>query len=345
MRWRRTLIRWAAALLVILGIGLGFYFYWRYQARFPTTADAYLQAHVVQIAPQVSGKVLQVYAQENQPLAAGEPLLLIDPQPFQIALELAKARYDATRQEVTAAQAAVQAAEAMVAERQAQLSQAQQNVDRIVPLVRQQLQSPAEGDAARDALAAAKAQLAAARSELELARRKLGEPGADNAALRAAGAAVAQAELDLEHARVQAPVSGTVANLTLRPGSVVERDTPLFAMVEQGRWWVEANYKETDLLRIAPGMAATISVDMYPGIHFRGVVESISPASGVAFSLFPPENATGNWVKVTQRFPVRVLVTDPDPVHPLRMGASAEVTIDTLAARRPLPAEPAGGQR
>jgi len=345
MTSRRTLIKWLAALLVLLVIGLGFFFYWRYQEQFPTTDDAYVQAHVVSIAPQVSGKVLQVFAEENRTQAAGSPLFLIDPQPFQYALDQAKANLDATRQDVAAAQAAVHAAGATVAERQAQLREAQQHADRVLPMVQQKLLSPSEGDTARDNLAAAKAQLTAARSELELARRKLGEPGADNAALRAATARVEQAQLDLDHTRVLTPVNGTVASLTVRPGSVVVRDTPLFALVENGVWWVDANYKETELLRIRPGMKATITVDIYPGVKFSGVVESISPASGEAFSLFPPENATGNWVKVTQRFPVRVRILAPDPAHPLRVGASAEVTIDTRAAQYPIPADPGDAHR
>lgn len=342
---RRSHIKWTAALLVLLGGAVGLYAYWRYEAHFPSTSDAYVQAHVVSIAPQVSGRVLQVFVREHQRLTAGAPLLQIDPQPFRIALERARAQLDTMRQEVAAAQAAVEAAEATVAERQAQLHEARLNFARVEPLVRQQLLPPAEGDTARDALAAAQAQLAAARSELELARRKRGEPGAANATVRAAAAAVAQAQLDLDHTQLLSPVGGTVANLSVRPGSVVVHDVPLFALVEDGLWWVDANYKETALLHIRPGMPATIHIDMYPGVQFDGVVQSISPASGVAFSLFPPENATGNWVKVTQRFPVRVRILTPDPAHPLRMGASAEVTIDTTAALQAAGAVAADGQQ
>jgi membrane fusion protein, multidrug efflux system len=118
----------------------------------------------------------------------------------------------------------------------------------------------------------------------------------------------------------------------VRQGDVVAKDQALFPLVEDKSFWVDANFKETDLTRIRAGQSAVIQLDMYPGLTLHGVVGSISPASGTAFSLLPPENATGNWVKVTQRFPVKVLITDQDPARPLRIGASAEVTVDTTTS-------------
>ena len=110
----------------------------------------------------------------------------------------------------------------------------------------------------------------------------------------------------------------------------MQAGTPAFAVIEDGRWWVDANFKETDLARIRRGQKATVRLDMYPGLTLDGVVESISPGSGASFSVLPPENATGNWVKVTQRFPVRVKITSaPNANKPLRLGSSANVTIDT----------------
>lgn len=141
--------------------------------------------------------------------------------------------------------------------------------------------------------------------------------------------ALAKAELDLSYTRVVAPKNGKIANLTLRQGSMVEAGAPLFALVETDEWWVKANFKETELARIHRGQPASIELDMYPGHSFHGEVQSINPASGTAFSLLPPENATGNWVKVTQRFPVKVMIKNPDAAHPLRVGASSQVVIDT----------------
>jgi membrane fusion protein (multidrug efflux system) len=148
--------------------------------------------------------------------------------------------------------------------------------------------------------------------------------------LRAAAAQLDKATLDRVRTHVLAPGSGWASNVRLRPGTVVQAGTPVFAIIEDGQWWVDANFKETDLGRIKPGQKATIRLDMYPGLKLQGVVESISQGSGATFSVLPPENATGNWVKVTQRFPVRVKITsEPDPDRPIRVGASADVTVDT----------------
>ena len=138
-----------------------------------------------------------------------------------------------------------------------------------------------------------------------------------------------QARWNLEHSRIIAPCEGIVTGLTLRPGDAARAGIANFILVCTETFWVDANYKETDLKRIQPGQSAEIAVDMYPGLVLKAVVQSIDPAAGAAFSLLPPENATGNWVKVTQRVPVRVRVLKPDPRYPLRVGTSAQVTIDT----------------
>ena len=176
--------------------------------------------------------------------------------------------------------------------------------------------------------------MAEAQAQLEQAKQELGSPGQHNARIRAAEAAVAKAELDLAHARITAPAAGLLGEIEIRPGSFAAAGQNLLPLVESGSFWVDANYKESDLALIRPGQPATVTVDMYPDRTFAGVVQSVSPASGVAFSLLPPENATGNWVKVTQRFPVKVVITDTDPAHPLRIGASSQVTIDTTATPR-----------
>jgi membrane fusion protein (multidrug efflux system) len=192
----------------------------------------------------------------------------------------------------------------------------------------------AKGDDARATLEEAQAALAEARAHLEQARQDLGSSGEHNARIRAAEAVVARAKLDLSHTRITAPALGVLGEVDIRAGTFVEAGEHLFPLVENHSFWVDANFKETDLARIHPGQPAMVTVDMYPDKTFTGVVRSASPASGVAFSLLPPENATGNWVKITQRFPVRVAITDPDPARPLRIGASSEVTVDTTATPR-----------
>jgi membrane fusion protein (multidrug efflux system) len=324
--------KWVLASILLLIAGVAGFWYWLYQRNYPSTQDAYARAHIVQIAAQVSGLVEQVYVDDQQAVKSGEALFDIDPRKFRIALEQARAQLDKTRQELLAAEAAVNAAQSLVQARRAQWEDAKQHADRVLALVAKGDLPDSEGDKVRAALSTARADLAAARADLEKAKRQRGKSGANNARLRAALADVAQAQLDLKHTHITAPAAGILGNLTLRAGTIVDKDKPLFALVETGTWWVEANYKETELARIHPRQPATIQVDMYSDHIFHGVVESISPASGTAFSLLPPENATGNWVKVTQRFPVKIRITDaPDPDYPLRVGASSQVTVDTTA--------------
>ncbi|HBD7283590.1 TPA: HlyD family secretion protein [Legionella pneumophila] len=148
------------------------------------------------------------------------------------------------------------------------------------------------------------------------------------AALKLSEAKLKEARLRLSYTHVVAPTSGLVSNLSLRVGNVVSENQPLFAMIDDATFWVDANFKETELEHIQKNQLATIKIDMYPHKKFTGVVNSISGGSGTAFSLMPPQNATGNWVKVTQRVPVRIQIMKPDPQYPLRLGTSAKVTID-----------------
>lgn len=317
-----------------LGVGLilliGGYFYLQHKKLYPSTNDAYLHAHVVRITPQVTGLISQVLVQDYQIVHKGDLLFTIDPTPFHIALVRAQANVDLAQQQLAAAQATVQAAEATVREKEAFLAEIKKNTKRTLTLVQRGQLPQANADNAHAALKEAKATLAAARADLEKARRDRGKSGKNNAHLRVARAAVAQAKLDLFYTRVYAPANGRLSEIKIRPGTVVTKDITLFGLVEEREWWVEANFKETDLVRIRPGQPATITVDMYPGKVFQGTVNRLSPASGVAFSLLPPENATGNWVKITQRFPVKIIMkTSPD--RPLRIGASSTVTIDTTS--------------
>lgn len=149
------------------------------------------------------------------------------------------------------------------------------------------------------------------------------------AALQLSKAALQQAELDLQYTKIYAAADGYVTEMSLRNGDMVTANQPVFALVSDEQYWVDANFKETELHHIRVGQPADITVDMYPGHNFKGIVDSISNGSGAAFSLLPPQNATGNWVKVTQRVPVKIRIINPDAKYPLRVGTTADVTIDT----------------
>ena len=332
--------KWPLLILGLLVVALASGWYFWHRTYYPGTDDAYLNAHVVRIAAQVGGPVSRVEVSDQQAVRAGDLLLEIDPEPFKIALQQANAQLSQTGSNVAAATAAVETARAQVNQAQAAYDEASKNARRILALVEAGSVSKADGDHAEAQRESAAATVAAALSELQQAIDQRGEIGAGNAQTRIALARVAQARLELSYTQLRASVDGIISNFSVRPGNTVAAGQPLFALVDTSEWWIDANFKETDLQRILPGQSADISVDLYPGTRLKGEVQSISPASGAAFSLLPPENATGNWVKVTQRFPVRIRVIDPDPALALRVGASSSVTIDTRDPARVSPEKP-----
>ncbi len=319
------------ALLVLLGGAAGGYVLYRQAESYPSTDDAYIQAHVVQIAPQVSGPVKRVHVVNNQRVAAGAPLFDVDSAPFQIAVEAAQAAFDEAVENVGASGAGVKAASARVREAEAAVANARRDAGRGRALVESGNLSAAGLDSREAALKQAEAASEAAMAELDRAQQQYGASGKENARLRAASAALRKAQLDLSYAEVRAPDSGWVSDVELREGSFVTMARPVFALVEDAEWWVDAHFKETDIDRIKTGQPATVEIDMYPDVKLHGVVESISAGSGATFSMLPPENATGNWVKVTQRYTVRVKIADrpSDTSQSLRVGASSRVEIDT----------------
>jgi len=315
----------------LLGIALFIFIviYWRYEVIHPSTDDAYVQANIVNIAPQVSGFVQGVFVQNHQAVKTGDLLLTIDPAPFTIALQQAQAEYALAKQKMAADQDAVDTANAVLMQRQAELVNAKLNSNRAIKLAQQGVLSRQAADDAKARIITAQATFDAASAQLKQAQDILGQAGQDNATLKQAEAAVELAKLNLTYTKIVAPANGKVENLSLRKGSVVTANTAVFAVIDDSQWWVDANYNENDLHRIRVGQKAHVVIDMYSGKDFPGVVESISTGSGASFSLLPPENATGNWVKVTQRFSVRVRLY-PASIHtPFRVGASATVTINT----------------
>ncbi len=325
-RWKLV----ATAVLLIAAAGAA----WRYQrhaALHPSTDDAYVGAHVVQIAPLVSGRVEAVDVHDYQRVATGDVLVRIDPRPLQAALDGAQARLALARQQAAALDAAVAAARANQREAEAALADTERQTSRVLTLATKGDASEAERDDATAKLKTAQAALSAAMANVTAAEQQLGAPGEANANVKAAKAAVDSAALDLEHTTIKAPAAGIVGEVDVRPGAVVAAGIALFPLVDSSDWWVDANFKETDLAKIEPGQPAAVSLDLYPDRAINGTVVALSPASGASFSLLPPQNATGNWVKVTQRFPVRVALRIGDASPPLRIGASASVSVDTTA--------------
>jgi membrane fusion protein (multidrug efflux system) len=327
-RSRGKQLKWIIALAVVALAAFFAVRWWLEQSRFVSTDDAYIGANQVEIAAQVSGPVVQVFVRDQQGVAKGDPLFQIDPQPYRIALDKAQAQLELARQDMSQQGAGVTAAEAVLAQRRAEAANARSTWERNQQLVKSGFISSQAAETSRTQLATAEAAVRAAQADVAKAKSALGRTGDENAAVQAAQAAVEQAKLDLERTRVVSPANGIIANFSLQPGNTVQPGQPLFVVIANDEWWVEANFKETQLVDVHPGEKATVVSDVYPDRTFHGVVQSLAGGSGAAFSLLPPQNATGNWVKVTQRVPVRVRITDPDPQHPLRIGTSATVKVE-----------------
>ena len=321
------LIKWGiAAIILLVAIGFGVH-YWRLSQLYVSTDNAYVNADRIEIAAQVSGPVTRIWIQDQQAVKRGDLLLEIDPQPYRLAVDAAEAQLELSYQSSSQDRAAVAAARAMVAQRSAELNNAQSTEQRAMELTKQKLISKQSAETAATDAQTAAAAVNAAQANLEQATSALDKAGAQNAAVRAAAAKLAQANLDLAHTRVTSPANGLIANFEVRPGSMVQSGVPIFTVIGDTEFWVDANFKETELRRILKGQKATIVVDMYKDHEFQGVVQSLSGGAGQAFSLLPAQNATGNWVKVTQRVPVRVRLLDPVASLPLRIGTTATVHI------------------
>jgi membrane fusion protein (multidrug efflux system) len=322
-------IRWIALAAVVVATIAGAFYYWRHVELYPTTENAYTGSNIVRVASEVSGPVIRVYVLTDEPVKAGDPLFDIDPTLYDAALRNARAQFDAAADAAGTAGDDLKKAAATLEEKRAALEDALKTYREAKDAQgadappSEQLTAAAKGW--QDALKAYKDAEAAFSAEQD---KKLAVT-TPTTQLRAAAAQLSKATHDRVKTHTTSPSDGIVSNVTLRPGATIQAGQPLFAIIEANRWWVDANFKETDLARVKVGQPAKVYLDMYPGVVFDGTVESISPGSGATFSVLPPENASGNWVKVTQRFPVRIAFTNPPADKPLRVGSSATVTIDT----------------
>jgi membrane fusion protein (multidrug efflux system) len=319
-------IRIILLLITIIAIAIAGYFYWKYTEVHPSTNDAYIGANIVKVAAQVNGQISELLVSANQQVEEGQLLLKIDARPYEIALQRAEANLKLAQQAKITAQSSIDTATAQIAEHQAEYEDALHNNNRIQRLLKNNSIARSSADTAKYRLREANAARTAANAELQQAKHQVEEATTQ---ISIATSAINEAKLQLAYTQITAPVTGILGPVNIRPGDVITAGQQLFPLMQQRPVWVDANFKETDLHRIKPGQSAKITVDMYPDTIFHGRVETLSPASGAAFSLLPPENATGNWVKVTQRFSVRVIIDDASSSTPLRVGASCTVSIDT----------------
>lgn len=315
--------------LLVCAIAFGaMYWSWQYSDSHPSTEDAYVRAKILSVAPQVQGQVVSVEAKDFQVINKGDLLLKIDSRPYLLAVKQAKAAYQLAVQQHDVADKQVTEAVAGLDAARSNLTEVQVEYKRTDSLVKRKLASDQDLDTAKNKLANAQAGLEQARATVEKAIANRGEEGAEAAVVQQAAAQLAQAELNLSYTDITSPVDGIAGEINTHTGSVVSIGQTLFPVIIKDSYWVRANFKETDLTHIKAGMHAEVVIDMYPDVVWDAKVEQLSPASGTSFSLMPPENATGNWVKIKQRFPVRLTLEVPEGAPQLRVGASSEVTVD-----------------
>lgn len=328
MKWAKLGLLSICLIGIIVGLGL----WWQHQKTYPSTDDAYVEANILTVSSQESGRVTELNATENAYVKAGDVLLKIDDSDLQSAVDEATSELEKTIQKHMMAGSDVSEAIANLNAVQATLRDAELEFERQQTLYERRIISKSTLDKTQANLDKIKADRDSARAALNTAQTQLGGKTDEDPAVRSARATLKRAQIALSHAVIYAPADGWIANLTLRPGDVITAGQSLFSLVEKNDWWVTANFKETALSRIQPGQPASIEVDMYPDLKLSGKVASLGMGSGAIFSLLPPENATGNWVHVTQRFPIRIHLDyqpSPDQQQRLRAGASVTATVDT----------------
>ncbi|MEA2601371.1 MAG: rane fusion protein multidrug efflux system [Acidobacteriota bacterium] len=350
---RRIFVLGILALMVIVGAFFGFRTYLFYEHH-ATTEDAQIDGHIDPVLPRVSGYVSQVLVSDNQPVKAGDVLVRIDTADLQAkvdqeqasllnaqaAVSVAQAALAGTRATLAGTRAKATGTQADVAAARTRQEQAAADLARYTTLWKKEEISQQQYDAARAAADSARAGADAARAtaaaagstseaaaaQIDAASRQIAAAEAQVAQHRAA---LESAKLQLSYAVVTAPTSGVVSKKAVELGQFVQAGQPLLAIVQGHDTWVSANFKETQLAQMRPGQTVDVEVDAYPGHTFHGRVESLAAATGARFSLLPPDNATGNFTKVVQRVPVKIVFTDPpDPQRPLRVGMNVSVVVN-----------------
>ncbi|KUY92449.1 MULTISPECIES: efflux RND transporter periplasmic adaptor subunit [unclassified Burkholderia] len=327
---RKRMMTLLIAVIVIAAIAYGLYYF--LVARFhEETDDAYVNGNVVQITPQVTGTVIAVKADDTQTVKAGDPLVVLDPADSQVALQQAEANLAQTVRQVRGLFVNDDQYRAQVALRQSDLSKAQDDLRRRMAVAQTGAVSQEEISHARDAVRAAQASVDAAQQQLASNRALTANTTiASHPNVMAAAAKVRDAYLANARNVLPAPVTGYVAKRSVQVGQRVSPGNPLMSVVPLNAVWVDANFKEVQLKHMRIGQPVELTADIYgSSAVYHGKVVGFSAGTGSAFSLLPAQNATGNWIKVVQRLPVRIEIDPKDlEKHPLRIGLSMQVDVD-----------------
>jgi multidrug resistance efflux pump len=315
----------AAAIIAALFVTRIYYVY-------PRTDDAYVRANMIAVAPHVSGPIVRLPIVDNQYVKQGQLLFVVDPRPYQATLDQLTAKLQLTNLEIKAYTDAINAAEAEQKRREADLAYDKQYLGRIEPLLARHFVTANDVFDARSRVHAAEAAVDNARSEVLKATNELGQLGDINARRKAAEAAVEDARLNVNYCYVHAPFDGLVTNLNISVGQYGNEGKDVLSLVDDRTWYVMANFRENFLDYIRPGMTVDVYLLSYPETRFRGRVQGVGWAlyqeNGATVQGLPPVEPTLNWVRLSQRFPVRIVLENRDPQRPFRTGQTAVVTIE-----------------
>jgi membrane fusion protein (multidrug efflux system) len=328
---RRPLMIGGVALIIAIA---AYYFFTG--GRYESTDDAYVNAARISISTNVPGRVVELRVHDNQRVRKGDLLFKLDPRPFQLKVDEARAKLSNAKLQVEALKATYRQKQSELRSAEDTLAYEKRESERQTRLLSSGISSQAQVDRAVHARDAAQQAVAAAQQQIASTVANLGgDPSIDpdkHPSVQQAQAELERAELDLSYATITAPDDGVVTQVEkLQVGDYVNAATPVFALVATHDLWVEANFKEVQLARMRAGQTATVNIDTYGDRSFKGHVVSLAPGTGAQFSVLPAQNATGNWVKVVQRLAVRIEIDDADRDHPLFAGLSATVKVDTAS--------------
>ena len=316
--------------------------------RYVSTENAYVKADIVQISTDLDGRVIDVLVQDHDRVQAGDVLFRLDPLPFKIAVAQAEAELAKVESTIMTMKAELAEAETEAGEYESRINYYRKTVNRQRNLLERGVTTRARADEAELELSVAQERLRTIRAKAERLKAALNNapdlPLEERALYRERLAILEAKKLDLAHTIVRAPTSGVVSNMRLQVGEHLEEGDAAFSLIVDETPWVVANLKETELTHIEVGQRAKVTPDAYPDVVIDAVVESISPATGAEFAILPPQNATGNWVKVVQRLPVRLRLERSEGLDLLRAGMTVEAEIDTGRQRESLTALKSGWQ-
>ncbi|MBH67010.1 MAG: hypothetical protein CMM58_01525 [Rhodospirillaceae bacterium] len=348
----RTVVRLFLLILVpAIALVLGANWYEK-TGRFVETENAYVKTNVIAISADIDGRVTDVLVDENQNVSKGALLFKLDPNSYSMEIQMAESQLEKVRHNISALQAEyyqilaeIEEKKASVVYKKANLAYYKREAKRQRMLIKKSITTRAKLDDAESKLDEAEFKLLAATREVATRKQKIktviarlgGDPNRrfdEHPDFIKAETQLSLAKINLGYTEVQAPIAGVVTRLKLEPGEWVEAGEPAFGIISTDRVWIEANLKETQLTHVREGQKTIIEIDAYPDVIWEGEVGSISPATGAEFSVLPPQNASGNWVKVVQRLPVRIEIKSVSNKPPLRAGMTSTVSIDTQHQRK-----------